>query len=118
MQAGSRKLHVIANQGRALLAAKRPALDALLERVEAAGRAGGEGPLPQVLRAMENVKLALRLRLALGWRTSSRATSSASRPGKVGAPLDARGMTAPSLPAHPRRHGSIAWQHRTGTWNA
>ena len=64
---GARKLHAVTAQGRALLEASRPALDALLARMEEAGRGarGGEPP-PQVLRAMENLRLALRLRLARG----------------------------------------------------
>jgi DNA-binding PadR family transcriptional regulator len=62
--AGSRKSHAITEQGRAFLEANRPALDALLARMDAAGEGGG--PAPQILRAMENLKLALRLRLARG----------------------------------------------------
>ncbi|MEZ5864798.1 MAG: PadR family transcriptional regulator [Geminicoccaceae bacterium] len=63
---GARKLHEITDQGRAFLAANQPALDALLARMDEAGRAQGDGPAPQILRAMENLKLALRLRLARG----------------------------------------------------
>jgi DNA-binding PadR family transcriptional regulator len=63
---GGRKLHAITGQGLAFLEANRPALDVLLARMDEAGRMQGDGPPPQVLRAMENVKLALRLRLARG----------------------------------------------------
>jgi DNA-binding PadR family transcriptional regulator len=63
---GGKKLHAITGQGEAFLAANRPALDALLARMDEAGRAQGGGPAPQILRAMENLKLALRLRLARG----------------------------------------------------
>jgi DNA-binding PadR family transcriptional regulator len=60
---GPRKRYAITEAGRAHLAAEQPKLDALLARLgqAASGRAGVP---PQILRAMENVKLALRLRLA------------------------------------------------------
>lgn len=41
-------------------------MDALLARMKEASRVYGGGPAPQILRAMENMKLALRLRLARG----------------------------------------------------
>ncbi|HMR29661.1 MAG TPA: PadR family transcriptional regulator [Geminicoccaceae bacterium] len=63
---GARKQHAITEQGRAFLEANRPALDALLARMDEAGRAHDDGPPPQVVRAMENLRLALRLRLARG----------------------------------------------------
>ncbi|WP_207538792.1 PadR family transcriptional regulator [Sabulicella rubraurantiaca] len=64
--ASTRKQHAITEEGRAFLEANRPALDALLARMEEAGRAGGGHAAPPVLRAMENLKLALRLRLSRG----------------------------------------------------
>ena len=63
---GSRKLHEITGSGRAFLEANRQALDVLLARMDEAGRAQGDGPAPQIVRAMENLKLAMRLRLARG----------------------------------------------------
>ena len=63
---GAKKPHGITAEGRAFLEANRPAVDALLARMDEAGRAHGDGPPPQVLRAMENLKLALRLRLSRG----------------------------------------------------
>jgi DNA-binding PadR family transcriptional regulator len=63
---GSKKLYEITAQGRAFLEANRPALDALLARMEEARQAYGGGPPPQILRAMENLTLAVRLRLARG----------------------------------------------------
>lgn len=65
-EGGAKKLHAITAEGRAFLHANRPAVDALLARMDEAGRAGGGGPAPQVVRAMENLKLALRMRLARG----------------------------------------------------
>ena len=63
---GGKKLHTITPEGQAYLDAYRPAVQALLARMEEAGRTHGGGPAPQILRAMENLKVALRLRLARG----------------------------------------------------
>jgi len=63
---GSKKLHEITAEGRAFLDANRRAVDALLARMAETSRAHGGGTAPQILRAMENLKLALRLRLARG----------------------------------------------------
>lgn len=63
---GAKKLHEITAEGRAFLDASRPAVDALLARMAEASRAHGSGPAPQVVRAMENLKLALRMRLSRG----------------------------------------------------
>jgi DNA-binding PadR family transcriptional regulator len=73
-----RKLHAITDQGRAFLDANRTALDALLARMDEAGRVRGDGPPPQILRAMENLKLALRLRLARGPLSSEEADAVAA----------------------------------------
>ena len=63
---GAKKLHTITTEGRAYLDAYRPTVDALLARMAEANRTYGGGPAPQILRAMENLRLALRLRLARG----------------------------------------------------
>jgi DNA-binding PadR family transcriptional regulator len=63
---GAKKLHEITAEGRAFLAANRAAVDALLARMAEARHTHGDGPAPQILRAMENLKLALRLRLSRG----------------------------------------------------
>jgi len=63
---GGKKLHEITPQGRAFLDANRPALEAILARMAEASRARGDGPAPQILRAIENLNLALRLRLSRG----------------------------------------------------
>jgi DNA-binding PadR family transcriptional regulator len=63
---GAKKLHTITPEGRAYLDAYRPAVEALLARMAEASRTHGGGPAPQILRAMENLRLALRLRLARG----------------------------------------------------
>jgi len=63
---GGKKLHTITPAGQAYLDAYRPAVQTLVARMEEAGRTHGGGPAPQILRAMENLKVALRLRLARG----------------------------------------------------
>ena len=63
---GAKKLHEITAEGRAFLDANRRTVDALLVRMAETSRAHGGGPAPQILRAMENLKLALRLRLSRG----------------------------------------------------
>ncbi len=63
---GGKKLHAITTQGRAFLEANQPTLDALLARMDDAVRAAGDGPAPQIVRASENLRLALRLRAARG----------------------------------------------------
>ena len=63
---GAKKLHAITPEGTAYLDAHRSVLEALLSRMQEANRVLGGGPAPQILRAMENLRLALRLRLARG----------------------------------------------------
>lgn len=61
-----KKLQTITPQGQAYLDANRPALDTLLARMAEANATQGGEPAPQILRAMENLKFALRLRLSRG----------------------------------------------------
>jgi len=63
---GAKKLHAITTEGRAYLEAHRPSVDALLARMEEASRVHGGGPAPQIVRAMENLRTALRLRIGRG----------------------------------------------------
>jgi DNA-binding PadR family transcriptional regulator len=63
---GAKKLHTITEEGRAYLDAHRPTLDALLARMDETGRRHGGGSAPQVVRAMENLRMALRMRLSRG----------------------------------------------------
>lgn len=63
---GGKKLHTITEEGRAFLEANRAAVEQLLARMDDAARAQGGGPAPQILRAVENLRLALRMRLARG----------------------------------------------------
>jgi DNA-binding PadR family transcriptional regulator len=83
---GARKLHEITEAGRAFLTANGPAVDALFARMAEASEARGGGPAPQILRAMENLKLALRLRLGRGPLSEQQVTA-------VTAALDAAAVT-------------------------
>jgi DNA-binding PadR family transcriptional regulator len=65
-ESGGKKLYAITPEGTAWLAANQPAVDAALARMQAVKAANSGGPLPEVMRATENLKLALRLRLARG----------------------------------------------------
>jgi DNA-binding PadR family transcriptional regulator len=61
-----RKLYRITAEGEAFLTANRGAVDALLARVGPAGEGASDGVPDPVRRGMENLKLALRLRLRRG----------------------------------------------------
>ncbi len=65
-----RKLYAATASGAGHLAANQPALDRALDRLRSAGGAGGA---PEILRATENLKLALRLRLGGGPLTGEQA---------------------------------------------
>jgi len=75
---GSKKLHQITTEGKAFLETNREALEPLLARMQEASRAAGDGPAPQVVRAMENLRLALRLRLSRGPLSTEEATAVAA----------------------------------------
>ncbi len=60
----ARKLHSITEEGKAFLAANQPAVDAIFARIAEAAPADGEQP--PILRAMHNLKRALRQRLSGG----------------------------------------------------
>jgi DNA-binding PadR family transcriptional regulator len=65
-EANGKKLYTITPQGTAWLAENKAAADAVMARFgEAAARHAG-GPAPQLIRAVENLKLALRLRQRSG----------------------------------------------------
>jgi DNA-binding PadR family transcriptional regulator len=62
---GGRKRYRITAEGEAFLAANRAMVDALLARIASPGTGRGDIPAP-LIRAMENLKLAMRLRLRRG----------------------------------------------------
>lgn len=63
---GPRKLYAITPDGETLLERNRGLVDAIFGRIAEINARHGGGPAPQILRAMENLKLALRLRLSQG----------------------------------------------------
>ena len=74
----AKKLHEITGEGKAFLEANRETLQALLGRMAEASRAAGDGPAPQVVRAMENLRLALRIRMSRGPLNPEQATAVAA----------------------------------------
>lgn len=63
---GGKKLHTITPAGRLYLQANQATLDALTARMAEAARTRGAADAPPIVRGLENVKLALRMRLARG----------------------------------------------------
>ena len=61
-----KKQHQITPEGQALLESNRATVEAILARIDESGREQDGGPAPQILRAMLNLKTALRLRLVRG----------------------------------------------------
>jgi DNA-binding PadR family transcriptional regulator len=64
--AGGKKLYEITPEGTAFLDANRPTVDAIFGRMAEVSAAQGGEPAPQILRAIENLRFALRLKLARG----------------------------------------------------
>jgi DNA-binding PadR family transcriptional regulator len=63
---GTKKLHTITAAGTAALEAKKAAIDALFERMEQASVHFGRGRAPQIMRAVENFRMALRMKTSQG----------------------------------------------------
>lgn len=70
---GAKKLFALTEEGREYLAANSEAVAATYARMKAAEAAFGAGPSPRVIRAMENLKLALRLKMGAGGLTDAQA---------------------------------------------
>jgi DNA-binding PadR family transcriptional regulator len=81
-----RKLYRITGEGEAFLTANRAAADELLGRAGEADGEGADGAPAQVLRAMQNLRLAMRLRLRRGGMGQATAE-------KLAAILDAAAQT-------------------------
>ncbi len=77
-EAEGKKLYAITEAGTDYLTANRVAVDAALGRMVAVREAHGGGPAPALIRAMENLKLALRLRQAQGPLTEDQVRSIAA----------------------------------------
>ena len=65
-ESAGKKLYAVTDEGTAYLTANQPALDHALARMKSVNTAHGGGPAPEIMRARENLKLALRLREARG----------------------------------------------------
>ncbi len=65
-EAGGKKLYEITPEGTAFLEANCSTVDAIFGRMAEVSAAQGGEPAPQVLRAIENLRFALRLKLARG----------------------------------------------------
>ena len=63
---GGKKLYTITPEGSAFLEANRASVDAVTARIDEVSAAYGSGPAQAILRSMENLKLALHLRLGRG----------------------------------------------------
>jgi DNA-binding PadR family transcriptional regulator len=65
-ESNGKKRYAITAEGTADLAANKAGLDHALARMQSINTAHGGGPAPEILRARENLKMALRLREARG----------------------------------------------------
>lgn len=71
---GNKKLYAITEAGQKELKANQHLVDAIFARIEKVGTAFGRGRSPQIMRAMHNFKLALKLRFAQGDLTKEQIT--------------------------------------------
>jgi DNA-binding PadR family transcriptional regulator len=72
---GARKLYDITPEGRAVLEAERTVVDRIFERIEEVRRRQGGTSDPRIVRATENLRTALRLRLEGGPLTPEQAAT-------------------------------------------
>jgi len=73
-----KKLHALTEQGAAYLAENRQSVEALQARMARVAASRAEDPPPSVVRATENLKLALRLKLQQGGVTAEQARAIAA----------------------------------------
>ena len=64
--AGNKKLYSVTPEGTAFLKANQAQVDAIFNRMKEAGRAFGGGPAPEIMRAAQNLRLALEVKLRRG----------------------------------------------------
>jgi DNA-binding PadR family transcriptional regulator len=64
--ADGKKLYAATAQGQAHLEANRETLEGILKRMAEVNAANSGGPPPQIIRAIENVRMAIRLKLSRG----------------------------------------------------
>jgi DNA-binding PadR family transcriptional regulator len=65
-ESDGKKLYAITADGSNYLGANKPAVDNALQRMQSVNTAHSGGPAPEIMRARENLKLALRLREGRG----------------------------------------------------
>lgn len=63
---GTKKLYTVTETGTGFLATNKEVVDAIFGRMEEASRAFGGGPAPEIVRAMQNLRSALAVRLRKG----------------------------------------------------
>ena len=61
---GPRKLYGLTEEGRAELAQSAPDIERVFSRIGELRQRFGDGPAPEIMRALENLKAALRLRVS------------------------------------------------------
>ena len=76
-EAGGKKLYAATDEGRAELEKNRPILSAISERMDQARSRGGRFS-PQIMRAMENLKIAMKYRLSSGELTEAEVSAIAA----------------------------------------
>jgi DNA-binding PadR family transcriptional regulator len=87
---GGKKLYSITDAGRRELEANRERIESLLGRIRQMGEAFGSGRTPQIMRAIHNFKLALKLRFGQGGLTPEQIT-------KIAAIIDAAARDVESV---------------------
>ncbi len=63
---GAKKLYLVTDEGRGFLASNHAQVESILARMAEVGQAYGGGPAPEIVRAMENLRAALSIRLGRG----------------------------------------------------
>jgi DNA-binding PadR family transcriptional regulator len=66
VEEGGKRVYTITEQGKEFLAANRSSAEAAMGRMRGNGFPDGGGPAPQLIRAVQNLKMALRLRQRSG----------------------------------------------------
>jgi DNA-binding PadR family transcriptional regulator len=87
---GGKKLYTITEEGRKELEANKERIENLLKRMREMGDAFGSGSTPQIVRAIHNFKLALKLRFGRGNLT-------AEQIGRIAAIIDAAAREVESV---------------------
>lgn len=66
VESGNKKLYTITDEGSAFLAQNGPTVEAILGRMNEAASHFGGGPAPEIRRAAENLRMALKIRITRG----------------------------------------------------